>query len=412
MWIWLLLPVLGLASFLFYLVFRNYLACRKLVKKYSESSTMLFFPFAGYMSKLQESLKKYGDSIEFFVKERRPGQKLIVTNLGIYPYVIFYDWQLAKEYLQRHHEFIKENRFLFSEFYYTKNLVSQEGEEWKRQKKILSHAMNFDFFEMITPTINKLVDGMVAEVQPDVPMRVTESCFKVTTETVGYAFFSKDLNVFKVNGHKIVYLLKETINFALMRSLTFSFVLRKMLLPYPSVKWGVFLNKKEKVALDNFLAVKAIVLEQIKERMEQIKKGEDTPKDFMGYYLEQYLSEENQKTKKIDMEEILQQFDSLLSAGSDTTAALATACVYCLAKYPEEYFKLEAIITSLPESPTPQDLSALAYLTFYIKEVTRFYPPANDIFPRYTPTDIKIGEFEFPANTYFGIGIKTIMNDP
>jgi len=123
----------------------------------------------------------YGDSIEFFVRERRPGQKFLITNLGLSPYVIFYDWQLAREYLQRHHEFVKENRFLFSEFYYTKNLISQEGDEWKRQKKILSHAMNYEFFETIHPTIVKLVDSMISEIIPDQPLKVTESCFKVTT---------------------------------------------------------------------------------------------------------------------------------------------------------------------------------------------------------------------------------------
>jgi cytochrome P450 len=51
-------------------------------------------------------------------------------------------------------------------------------------------------------------------------------------------------------------------------------------------------------------------------------------------------------------------------------------------------------------------------LTYFIKEVSRFYPPANDIFPKFSPVHIKIGEFVFPKNTYFGIGIKTIMNDP
>ena len=37
------------------------------------------------------------------------------------------------------------------------------------------------------------------------------------------------------------------------------------------------------------------------------------------------------------MEEILQQFDSLLVAGSDTGAVLGGMCIFCLAKYPEWY---------------------------------------------------------------------------
>jgi len=44
-----------------------------------------------------------------------------------------------------------------------------------------------------------------------------------------------------------------------MRSITLSFVARRMLLPFETANWGPFLTKKEKVALQNFQAVKAIM---------------------------------------------------------------------------------------------------------------------------------------------------------
>lgn len=40
------------------------------------------------------------------------------------------------------------------------------------------------------------------------------------------------------------------------------------------------------------------------------------------------------------------------------------------------------------------------------------YPPTFDLFPRYNKEEVELGGIKFPPNTYFGLGIKTIMNDP
>jgi hypothetical protein len=91
---WLFLAFLVVA--IVFLVVRPYIICNQIYNRYKSDSKLLFFPLQGYIKKLSESLEQYGDSVEFFVRERAPGQKFLVTNIAAMPYVIFYDPNLAK----------------------------------------------------------------------------------------------------------------------------------------------------------------------------------------------------------------------------------------------------------------------------------------------------------------------------
>ena len=77
--------------------------------------------------------------------------------------------------------------------------------------------------------------------------------------------------------------------------------------------------------------IKGIIKDKVEQRIEKLKNEGNIEGDFLSYYLELYTDPGN---KAIEMEEILQQFDSLLVAGSDTGAVLGGMCIYCLAKYP------------------------------------------------------------------------------
>lgn len=88
-----------------------------------------------------------------------------------------------------------------------------------------------------------LANKMLEEVEDNKPMPVVKSCFKVTSQTIGYSFFSRDMNQYVVNGEKLVTALRNAINDALLASFTFGFLLRKVLIPLPTTKWGVLLTK-------------------------------------------------------------------------------------------------------------------------------------------------------------------------
>ena len=79
----------------------------------------------------------------------------------------------------------------------------------------------------------------------------------------------------------------------------------------------------------------------------------------------------------------MQQFITLFTAGADTTSTLAGACLYFLAKHPEHYQKLAKVADALPAQLTIEDVNSQEYLTHFVKVVSRLYPPAFDLFPRY-----------------------------
>jgi hypothetical protein len=92
MWLWIVLLFVGILALFAIGVLNSYAITKKIYRRYKAVSCMVFFPLTGYMNKLEESFNKYGDSIELFLREKQPGQKFLVTNLGLAPYIIFYDW--------------------------------------------------------------------------------------------------------------------------------------------------------------------------------------------------------------------------------------------------------------------------------------------------------------------------------
>jgi cytochrome P450 len=73
---------------------------------------------------------------------------------------------------------------------------------------------------------------------------------------------------------------------------------------------------------------------------------------------------------------------------------------------------LEAVVNSLPNELSVDEINKHSELTHFIKEASRIYPPSFDLFPRYNKEPVTLGGETFEKNTYFGLSVKTIMNDP
>lgn len=87
-------------------------------------------------------------------------------------------------------------------------------------------------------------------------------------------------------------------------------------------------------------------------REKTLKEDPSKAIDFLDQYVLEYISEKNQETKAIDKDEIVQQFITLFTAGSDTTSTLAGMCLYNLARYPDSFKKIEDIVKNMNEDLT------------------------------------------------------------
>lgn len=78
--------------------------------------------------------------------------------------------------------------------------------------------------------------------------------------------------------------------------------------------------------------IRKIAKEAILNRMEEIKRGEDTPNDILSFILR--ASESLKQSLNFGLEEMIDEFLTFFVAGQDTTGNLLASTILCLGRYP------------------------------------------------------------------------------
>ncbi|MFC7043893.1 cytochrome P450 [Halonotius sp. GCM10025705] len=99
--------------------------------------------------------------------------------------------------------------------------------------------------------------------------------------------------------------------------------------------------------------------------------------------------------------EIRSQLVTFLFAGHETSATALTWALYELGRKPEVAGRLRNEVDDVVDGSHAEvlDLPALEYTEQVIQETLRRYPPAAAIF-RETDTDVLLGDYQLPADTY------------
>lgn len=88
--------------------------------------------------------------------------------------------------------------------------------------------------------------------------------------------------------------------------------------------------------------IRKIAKDAIFNRMEEMKRGEDTPNDILSFILR--ASESLKESLSFGLEEILDEFVTFFIAGQDTTANLLASTILCLGRYPNIMERQELIL--------------------------------------------------------------------
>ncbi|KAM3070596.1 hypothetical protein ACMFMF_008049 [Clarireedia jacksonii] len=124
-------------------------------------------------------------------------------------------------------------------------------------------------------------------------------------------------------------------------------------------------------------------IELAREKAERRMATETDRPDFMSYIL-RYNDEDNGMTP----EEIKENANVLIGAGSETTASLLNGVTYFLLQNPTILHNLTVELRSTFKSPTELTLQSLAsckYLNAVLEEGLRMYPPVATTLPRFSP---------------------------
>lgn len=109
------------------------------------------------------------------------------------------------------------------------------------------------------------------------------------------------------------------------------------------------------------------------------------------------------------------QVFTFLNGGTDTSSALFTWLIYCLALNPSAEQKLlKELDEVLPDKklPTYDDLQKLIYTEAFVKETMRLFPPPASGLPRKISKKVKIADYELEAKTEIIVSIYAIHHNP
>nr|XP_050050579.2 cytochrome P450 4V2-like [Dermacentor andersoni] len=140
----------------------------------------------------------------------------------------------------------------------------------------------------------------------------------------------------------------------------------------------------------------------IMRKRKEALKAKGAEKDYTGSFLD-ILLQMHLEDGSITEEEVLDETVTIFAAGYDTTAALASYCLYLLGNYRDVQVALHNEIDRIfgddvHRPVTTDDLRSMRYLSCIIKETLRLYPSVP-IMGRYIEEDMKIGTQLIPKGT-------------
>ena len=135
----------------------------------------------------------------------------------------------------------------------------------------------------------------------------------------------------------------------------------------------------------------------IHERREAKARGEETPKDV----LEHILNEADKNTRRISVEDMVDNFLTVFVAGQETTSNQLAFTLFEIIKNPvveERVCKEISDVVASKNSVDYEDLGKLQYLNQTLKESLRLHPPMGAT-TRMFPKEEFLGDYYIHANT-------------
>ena len=167
-----------------------------------------FFPLLGsLLVKMIQSQKQHNDAI-YDLKvyaQRNTQERALVRNIGSTHFVMLLDPTLKKEFAFHHNSYaIKEFPGTFGKLF-TAGLTGASGDEWKKQRKIISQSFHFEFIKESIPLMIDTTRELLNDLEKK-DLNKIEMLAELETiagENIGRSFFSQRLKNYSVKGETI-----------------------------------------------------------------------------------------------------------------------------------------------------------------------------------------------------------------
>jgi cytochrome P450 len=286
--------------------------------------------------------------------------------------------------------FAKDKVIQNSRWFLGQGLLTSEGPEWRRQRRLCQPAFHRQRLSTYGETMGAYSEEMLAG-WPDGEVRdIHQEMMQLTMRIVAKVLFSVEVSE---DAKKVATALN-----LLMRHTTGL----RMIMP-PLLRH---------VPLPALVRVKRAVreLDEIVNRIirERLASGEDA-----GDLLSMLMASRDEDGSAMTDRQLRDEIMTFLLAGHETTAVSLSWTWYLLSQHPEVGDKLRQELGEVLGGRTPQleDLARLPYTDKVVKESMRLYPPAWSL-ARSTANEIEIGGYRLPKGSNVVMSPWIMQRDP
>jgi cytochrome P450 len=349
-------------------------------------------PFAsGRLPLVGHTLAMLRDPIGFFQAQRERGD-LVRLRLNPYPTYLINSVELIREILVDHaHDFGRGRNFDKAIPVWGHGLVSVEGQQHRRQRRIMQPAFHRDRIATYVETMRAEITRLVAAWQPGQRLAMDEAMAELTLRVTTKNLFSADLGATAVDdvGRELPVVLEG--------------VYLRTVLPDWWGKLPIPANRR----FDRACAeLKRVVDEVIDAYQAAGVQHEDL--------LSGLLSARYEDTgEPMSREQIRDELRTLLIAGTETTATTLSWLCHELGRHPEIQDRLRTEIrTVLGDRPiTMADLPKLEYLDRVLNETLRRHNPIW-LMVRKANTAVDLGGVTIEPGAEVIYSLATLLRDP
>ena len=291
-------------------------------------------------------------------------------------------------------------------------LILSEGAYWKRNRRLLTPTFYYQSLKNFVKIINKSTDKMVQVIHRDSngrdPVEFVPLINNMTLETILGCICSKDIDLqvdIDPNCKEMEYV-RGLENIRKGFGARFESIVYVFNIIYNNTEAG----KKFKKGSEQ---TKQYIVSLIQERETTTKtepNTEEEEKKTNHDMLDLLMKSRDKEGKGLTHKEIVDELNTFVFAGHDTTGSASAFVFYLMAKHPDLQEKCREEVTRVMGERDEiewEDIAKFSYLTCFIKESIRLYPPATFI-SKMLNKPLTIDGYTIPANTSLDISVNLI----
>ncbi|CAD8159281.1 unnamed protein product [Paramecium pentaurelia] len=373
--------------FIYVFVLKPLCSMFKLKMQFGQDCKMSYHFLGGEIWKRLNEMKITHDIFKYEQEQyKRHPYKIFVSNFLWKIRIQVTDPEYYKVMLHNHQYYEKVN-VINDNNLMKKGLIFEMNGHWKTQRTLLAGQFEFLKLKNRLPMINQVSLEMISELQCQ--NNILEVLELITGEIVIKSFFGDTAKKITIFEKDIQVVIAELLNDMGEIRLKSKYVYVKRLI-LGTMACNFFPTENEKKIQQRIDLVKFEITKLIKNRLIEIQsstqqsQGNSKSNLFIDVLLQDYIDNYHSKSESQAIDEILQQFITLLFAGTDTTAVLCYHCLYFFALYPEaqQEIREEVLSVCTEEHILDDKFKQLNKLSAFINEVLRLRNPAAKLILR------------------------------